>query len=62
MRIEGIRKKFGITEVNGVNIQVKVFWVVIQCSDVVGYLCLGRLCCLHLQGPTKHWYPTATPT
>jgi hypothetical protein len=33
-----------------VKIQVKVFWVVIPCSAVVGYYCLGRPCCLHLQG------------
>jgi len=27
-----------------------IFWVVTPCSDVVGYQCFGRPCCLHLQG------------
>jgi hypothetical protein len=30
--------------------QVDVFWVVTPSSVVVGYLCFGGLCCLHLQG------------
>jgi hypothetical protein len=33
-----------------VKTQVEVFWVVMQCSVVVGYQCLGGACCLHLQG------------
>jgi hypothetical protein len=32
-----------------VKIQVKVFWVVMPCSIVVGYQCF-RPCCLNLQG------------
>jgi hypothetical protein len=31
-------------------IQDVVFWVVMPCSDVVGYQCFGGPCCLHLQG------------
>jgi hypothetical protein len=34
------------------HIPVKVFCVVMPCSDVVG--------CQHFWGPSKHWYPTAT--
>jgi len=30
--------------------QVKVFWVVILCSIVVGHKCFKGPCCLHLQG------------
>jgi hypothetical protein len=37
-------------------IQVEVFWVVIPCSDVVGYQCFREPC--FLQGPLKLWYPT----
>jgi len=35
-----------------VKIQVKVFWVVMLCSVVVGYQHFGGPCCLHLQGET----------
>jgi len=35
-----------------VQIQVKVFWVVIPCSVVVGWQYFTGLCCLHLQGWT----------
>jgi len=28
-----------------VNIQVKVFWLVMPCSVTVGYRCFGRPCC-----------------
>jgi len=38
--------------------QVKVFWVVMLCSVVVGYQCFRGLCCLHLQGITaQHHNP-----
>jgi len=33
-----------------VNIQVKDFWVVTLCSDMVGYQLFRGPCCLHLQG------------
>jgi hypothetical protein len=33
-----------------VKIQVKVFWVVMPCSDVVEYQCFGGPYYLHLQG------------
>jgi hypothetical protein len=32
-----------------------------QCSVAVGYHIFGGPCCLHLHGPSKCWYPTATP-
>jgi hypothetical protein len=31
-------------------IQVKFFWVVMLCNDVVAYQCFGGPCCLHFQG------------
>jgi len=49
-------------------IQIVVFWVVMPCSDVVGYRRFGGPCCLHLhhsssalgrwrrQGPPKSDY------
>jgi hypothetical protein len=40
-----------------VNIQIKVFWIVTPCSDVVGYQRFGGSCCLHVQGEEKkRWY------
>jgi len=27
-------------------LQLAVFWVVMLCSNVIGYLCLGETCCL----------------
>jgi hypothetical protein len=30
--------------------QVKVFWVVMVCSVVLGYHCFRGSCCLHLHG------------
>jgi hypothetical protein len=32
------------------SIQVVVFWLMTQCSVVVGYQRFGGPCCLHLQG------------
>jgi hypothetical protein len=37
-------------------IQIVVFWVMILCSDVVGYQHFGGPRCIHFQGP-KFWYP-----
>jgi hypothetical protein len=34
-------------------IHVVVFWILIPCSDVVGYHHIGGLCCLILQGEVK---------
>jgi hypothetical protein len=27
--------------------EVEVLWVMILCSDAIGYPCIGRTCCLH---------------
>jgi hypothetical protein len=37
-------------------IDIVVSWVMVSCSDVVGYKCFGGPCCFHLQhGSPKHW-------
>jgi len=39
-------------------IQVVVFWVMIQCSNVIGYQCFRGFCCFHLypeEGRRKWW-------
>jgi len=50
-----------------VEIHVKVFWVVMSCSIVVGYKHFKGPCCHHLQGEVEwrwrhqsllEWYPT----
>jgi len=33
-----------------VKIQIKVFWVVMPCTVVIGYQWFGGLSCLHLEG------------
>jgi len=41
--------------------EVEEFWVVTQCSFVVGYQSFRCTCCLYFQhGPLKRWYPTTT--
>jgi len=37
-----------------VKIQV-VLWVMVPCSDVVGYQHFGEHCCLHLQKIYSYW-------
>jgi hypothetical protein len=34
-------------------IHVTVYWILTQCSEVVGYQCFGGPCCMHLQGVVK---------
>jgi len=42
--------------------QVKVFWIVMPCSVVVGYQRFGGPSWRWRQhGPLKRWYPTTTP-
>jgi MFS superfamily sulfate permease-like transporter len=41
---------FSLNRVNAYKVQVAVFWVVMPCSEMVGYQCFREPCCLHLQG------------
>jgi len=56
-------ERLGISK--AMKIQVMLFWIVMLCSEMVGYQCFRRPCCLclHLQDWGQHclpkcWYPT----
>jgi len=40
--------------------QIQIFWVVTLCCAAVGHERFGGRCWVHLQGPPKRWYSTAT--
>jgi len=42
--------------------QVKVVWVVMPCSFVVGYQCFRGLCCFHLQSEVPRMGKDGTDT
>jgi len=49
MPLPGIELQLLSLVFTAVNIRVKVFWVLISCSVVVGYQHFRGPCCLHLQ-------------
>jgi len=41
--------------------QVEVFWDMMPCNVVVGYLCFGELCWLHAEGEGRRSSKTQVP-